>query len=50
MRGRLLVLTVVLLAAAGCTTQRDSSGREIPGMNDSHRVEQINASGQRNWN
>jgi len=50
MRGRLLALALLTLVAAGCATQPTGSERPIPGMNDTHRVEQINASGSRAWN
>ena len=50
MRGRLLTLALLtLVAAAGCATQQAGTERPIPGMNDTHRVEQINASGARSW-
>jgi hypothetical protein len=50
MRGRLLALTVIVLATAGCATQQSSVDRPIPGMDNSRHVEQINAGGARNWN
>ena len=48
MRGRIAALTLLVLVAAGCATQPASSEKQpIPGMNDTHRVEQINSSGAR---
>jgi hypothetical protein len=50
MRGRLLALTVIVLATAGCATQHCDVDRPIPGMDNSRHVEQINAGGSRSWN
>ena len=50
MRGRLYALSMLALVVAGCATSPSQPTRPIPGMDDSHRVEQINAGGSRSWN
>jgi uncharacterized protein YceK len=49
MRGRLLALTIIALATAGCATQCQTE-RPIPGMDNSRHAEQINSSSPRSWN
>ncbi len=46
MRGRLILALALLVAVGGCATDNARSDRPIPGMDDSRRVEQINASGR----